>query len=659
MMQCPYCQQPTMAPYPTTTGVELDACGQCGSIWFDRGEILFFLRNTQGLSAALGQARTTAALSQFSSPKTGQPLAQTQLPNGTWVCIDRHNLGVWLPGSTVQELKGRRELTVNWQQPRGTHMRFVLPNLVARTIFTLAGLYAVLTAVLIGVSLAGGLSPMWALLIAIAFAGIQFAIGPFLMDLLVRYAYRGQSIAFATMPPALQAFVQHVCHTHQMKTPRFIVIDDMAPNAFTYGHTPNNARIVLTRGMFELLSPQELAGVVGHEMGHARNWDMALMTLAQLVPMVLYFIYRTLTRIHIRDSRARATAAGVAAGAFVLYIVSEYIVLWFSRTREYHADAFGAKAVQSPAALGRALVKVAYGLASRGGGEDSRASKVGAMGIFDVGAAQSLAVTAGGGAGYRSEPAPEAAEQATGYTVNQDALRGAMKWDLWNPWARFYEISSTHPLVAKRLLHLGELSLQIGEEPVVRFDLEQPESLWDEFAVDLMVKVLVGLCLAPWLGAKAIGLALAMMGLASMAKLRFRYPTHDFPDMSVETLMHQIKVSDIRPVPCRLEGVVRGKGVPGLVWSDDFVMQDDTGIIFLDHRQPFSLWEVIWGWLRGDKLIGHHVAVEGWFRRSPMPSVEIKEFTVDGVRRRSWLRLARWITAGLVTMLGLTLLVLA
>ena len=153
-----------------------------------------------------------------------------------------------------------------------------------------------------------------------------------------------------------------------------------------------------------------------------------------------------------------------------------------------------------------------------------------------------------------------------------------------------------------------------------------------------------------------IGGAVVLFGLASLWKLRFRYPRAAFPEMSVETLLHQVEVSNIRPVPCTLEGKVRGKGVPGLIWSDDFVMQDDTGIIFIDHRQPLAIWEWIWGWLRGDSLIGGHVRVKGWYRRSPMPFIEIKEFTVDGKRRRSYLWMFRYFTTFVIIGIGLLLL---
>ena len=80
-----------------------------------------------------------------------------------------------------------------------------------------------------------------------------------------------------------------------MKYPRIGYIDDGAPNAFTYGHTKNDARIVLTRGIFELLTEEEVKAVVAHELGHAVHYDMLFMTVAQLVPLFLYGVYEICT----------------------------------------------------------------------------------------------------------------------------------------------------------------------------------------------------------------------------------------------------------------------------------------------------------------------------------------------------------------------------
>jgi len=242
-----------------------------------------------------------------------------------------------------------------------------------------------------------------------------------------------------------------------------------------------------------------------------------------------------------------------------------------------------------------------------------------------------------------------------------------MKWDLWNPWASFYEIHSTHPLTAKRLLHLSRQSEEFGEKPYITFNLVKPESYWDEFLHDVVMimfpwLLILGFFMAPSLENPIIGpedylaWVIFLFGLGYLYKLYFRYPTSIYPEMSVETLLQQVKVSDIRPIPCTVRGTVRGKGIPGLFFSDDLVMQDDTGIIFLDHRQPLAIWEWIWGWMRGDSMIGKEIVVQGWYRRSPMPYIEMNSFRVENVTRRSYLWMFRYATAVGILIIGTVLL---
>jgi Zn-dependent protease with chaperone function len=527
-----------------------------------------------------------------------------------------------------------------------------LPNLFLRSVATLVLLYGLLGLVLIACIEMETLPAGLAVGIGAAVILLQYALGPWIMDFTLRWLYQFTWTPREDLPGHLRRFIDRVCAEQNLRFPHIGIIHDGAPNAFTYGHTPNNMRIVISQGILDLLEPEESEAVVAHEIGHGKHWDMVLMTIAHLVPLLLYYVYRTLIRM--RSSGRDKSAAGrivIAIGAYVLYIVSEYIVLWFSRTREYHADRFAGRVTGNPNALASALVKIAYGLAARGGSEDTDRGKnneqrlrhgsldsIGAMGIFDPDAAKSLVMSA---SVSRSNDASS--------NVGAENLKSVMQWDLWNPWAAFYELNSTHPLIAHRLQYLADQAAAMNQTPYIVFDRNKPESYWDEFMVDLIVLYLplIGLSAAICssllaLGSvmdqplKLFGFALAGFGAGTVLKTLFSYRSNYFVPVSVAGLLHKVKVSAVRPVPARLKGTIIGRGVPGLIWSEDFVMQDKSGILFLDYRQPLRIWDWLFGLLRSGEYAGQTVEVTGWFRRAPVPYLEIATMTAGGQTRRCY-----------------------
>jgi Zn-dependent protease with chaperone function len=549
-----------------------------------------------------------------------------------------------------------------------------LPNLFLRSAMVLFILYGLLGLLLITVVQFGKLTPGVAVAIGVTIIVLQFVFSPWVMDLVLRFAYRFRWVEPDELPEHLRAFVARVCEQHRLRFPSFGLIDDGAPQAFTYGHVPRNARIVISRGTLELLEPREAEAVVGHELGHALHWDMAVMTAANLVPLLAFYVYRV--SLQLRDDKGKTPTWVVALGAYVVYIVSEYLVLWFSRTREYYADRFAGEATGDPNALTGALVKIAYGLAARRGvpEEEEAAAKdkkkkkkaaapaglgaLRALNIFDDRAAVGLVVASSVGRDVTQPGQPD-----------PEQIKGAMQWDLWNPWAGWYELNSTHPLVAKRILRLSDQAARQGQEPLVLFDRRKPESYWDDFLVDVFVMVLPWLafaagvagCVLTYLATQSprslawLGGALVLGGLASLFKTGFVYRRDFFPYLSVAALLHRVKVSAVRPVPATLTGTIIGKGVPGLIWSKDFVLQDRTGILFLDYNQPLALWGFLFGLLRAGRYQGKEVRVSGWFRRAPVPYLEVNEIeTPDGSEktRRCYARLARVLFACLTVIVG-------
>ena len=132
------------------------------------------------------------------------------------------------------------------------------------------------------------------------------------------------------------------------------------------------------------------------------------------------------------------------------------------------------------------------------------------------------------------------------------------------------------------------------------------------------------------------GVAFALTGFFMLFKMGFSYPAEVFPEMSVSSLLKKVKVSGVRGVPCRLKGKVIGKGVAGLIWSEDFVLQDETGIIFLDYRQPLRIWEFFFGLMRAQDLQDAEVEIKGWYRRSPMPYIELKTLRTERKSRECY-----------------------
>lgn len=541
-----------------------------------------------------------------------------------------------------------------------------LPNLFVRSVALLSILYGALGLLLITSVQFGFITAGAALLTGVLTALGQFIVGPWALDLTLRFLYRIEWVALESLPEHVQILVQKVCKKHGFSAPSFGVIADGAPQAFTYGHYPSNARLVISRGILELLSPDEIDSVVAHELGHVRHWDMVVMTIAQVVPLVAFYIYRAAYDVAEDRGKARAPALVVALGAYVVFIASELVVLWFSRTREYYADQFAARETNNPNALAAALVTIGYGLARGGaplsaspGARPQRSASgpgFAPLNIFDQRAALNLVVSTQ--AGSREGE------------FNRDLLKGALQWDLWNPWATFFEVQSTHPLIAKRLAQLAGHARSLGQTPLVEFDREKPESYWDEFFIDLVVTVLpaLGLFLSvAILGVLAasgnfnprlIGGVFAITGLAFLLKVRMAYRADSFPERTVAELLQEVEVSPVRPVPTTLSGTVIGKGVPGLIWSEDFVVRDSTGIIFLDYRQPFGFWEWLFGLLRAGSYQGKRVTVTGWFRRSPVPFIEISTIAVEGTSgtRRCYVRTVKVLVGIALTGIGVWIL---
>ena len=166
--------------------------------------------------------------------------------------------------------------------------------------------------------------------------------------------------------PRLYEIVKRVADRAGLPMPEVGVSEFSMPNAFATGRNPQNAAVVATRGILNLLTDDELEAVIGHEMAHVKNRDILVMTVASTVVAVLTFAARMVfwsSMFDRRDNNGAMLLVGILCMIFVP-IAAIIMQLAVSRNREYLADETGARITHKPRELASALMKLERGCSS-------------------------------------------------------------------------------------------------------------------------------------------------------------------------------------------------------------------------------------------------------------------------------------------------------
>ncbi len=166
--------------------------------------------------------------------------------------------------------------------------------------------------------------------------------------------------------PQLHAMVDRLCAMADLPKPKVAVIESDVPNAFATGRNPKHSAVAVTTGLWQRLEPNEVEGVLAHELSHIANRDVLIMTLASFFAMLAGL----LTRYALffggggRDRNGPPIWLIVFAVSIVTYIVSFVLIRMISRYREYAADRGAALITGAPENLMSALQKISSGMAS-------------------------------------------------------------------------------------------------------------------------------------------------------------------------------------------------------------------------------------------------------------------------------------------------------
>lgn len=225
--------------------------------------------------------------------------------------------------------------------------------------FKTVALLATLTALLLwGGQALGGQS---GLVIALGLALIMNFSAYWFSDKIVLRMYGAQPVTEVDAPE-LYAIVRELAVRGGLPMPKVYIIPEATPNAFATGRSPQHAAVAVTEGLLRLLNRDELAGVLAHELGHVKNRDTLVMTVAATIAGALSMLaemamWRSFLGGSSNDEEDANPVAGLL-GVIVAPIAALLIQSAISRSREFMADEAGARLTGRPLALASALRKI-------------------------------------------------------------------------------------------------------------------------------------------------------------------------------------------------------------------------------------------------------------------------------------------------------------
>lgn len=184
-------------------------------------------------------------------------------------------------------------------------------------------------------------------------------------DKIVLRMYQAREVTEAEAP-SLHGIVRRLSIAAGIPMPKVYIIPTDSPNAFATGRNPAHAAVAVTEGIMRLLSQDELEGVLAHELGHVRNRDILIGTVAATLAGAIMMLARfaQFAAIFGGGSRDRDEGGGGALGMLFLAIVAPLgamlVQMAVSRSREYLADETGARFCGRPDSLANALQKISY-----------------------------------------------------------------------------------------------------------------------------------------------------------------------------------------------------------------------------------------------------------------------------------------------------------
>ncbi len=220
--------------------------------------------------------------------------------------------------------------------------------------------------VLVGQQLGGNQG----MVIALVMAGAMNLFSYWFSDKIALMSYRARQVSEAEAPE-LHAIVRGLATRAGIPMPKVHIIPSASANAFATGRNPRHASVAVTEGIMRLLDRQELEGVIAHELAHIEHRDILIATIVATLAGAITMLARMAGWAAMfgghggRDNDRGGNPIGLLLMMVLAPIAALLVQMWVSRTREYEADAGGARIAGSPFGLANALEKLSLGAQAR------------------------------------------------------------------------------------------------------------------------------------------------------------------------------------------------------------------------------------------------------------------------------------------------------
>ncbi|NJO46927.1 MAG: M48 family metalloprotease [Oscillatoriales cyanobacterium RM2_1_1] len=490
--------------------------------------------------------------------------------------------------------------------------------------------------------------------------GLLFLLSPWILDLWLKLGWGMETLPLTALfqqSPEANRILRSYCQKRRWRVPALRVLPISAPVAMTYGCWPRWARIVVSRGLLERLSEDEIALIYAREIAHVGHWDLLVMSFVTVVTQVPYWLYSQLPRwpdqlitlTQTLPGFLQILLSGLAYGlrgiAWVISPISYGVyrllcwpAFWVSRRRVYYSDRSACDLTGNPNGLVRALLKITQGLAQ---GIEQRGQIDPMLESFNW-------------------LLPVAIKQAVtpGSLMFQTAPDLLLHWDATNPYRKWLELNQSHPLLGDRLQLLGfytqfwqlesELDLPLPKGKLPRWTQTQrlhlllqgapffgiPAGLLLGSLIWLIggILSLLGLWQLEWLaGDRSVlwGCGFLGCGLGIFLRNNQFFPeirrSNQLTNPDLRQLLANPEQIPLDTQPVRLEGQLLGKTGIKNFWEQDLILKTSAGLVCLHHVPQFTPLAYFWpGLTRPSQLVGQAVTVVGWWRRGAVPWIDLE-----------------------------------